>query len=1007
VVVAFLLVAAGAAPRASAVLARLKTGGALSFQPVPGTPRANALRRVDEAFGNVDYNGGPIMPSNTNYTLYWDPSGAPSPYPSGYQSGIDTFFADLAHDSGHDGNVDSVAAQYNDTAGQAAAYDSHFGGSLSDADPYPLSGCLWAPVCLTEEQISEELVAYIDAHSLPTGLGTEYFVVTPPGVESCFTEVDGKEQCSPGAVEHAAYCAYHEITPGSGGQVVFAVQPFVNGTGCDNGEHPNNSPSDGAIQGGLSHEHNESITDPEPNDAWADADGNGAEIGDKCEQHFGSSLGTAVDGAKYNQVINGHLYLYQEEWSNQGSSCLQRLTSPEPRPQASFGYRQTGPLTVAFDASSSSAVGGVHAYDWQFDDDQAPRTPEATSETGFPAIEHTFPGPGIYEVALTVFGPDGVSSGAAETVVVEELPQPAPGWELQEFAVSFPSTYLGPIGIVSDASSNFYVDDAPDGLLYRFGPSGGVAGEATAVSSQPFGEWPLGLAFGKDGELYAALPYEGLVVELDPATGRVLRDVASVGLPLGIATDPLTGDLFVTSDAAGGVYRISDPAGAQPGVSLYAGGMSGPDGISAGPDGTFYVEDAGTIEKIGATDSDEPGGVVPFGYVAGADGIAIGANPFNPAAPSNVVVNDNYGQLTKLGLDGLHEAEQIFYGGTRGDFVTVAPDGCLYATQISSVVRVSGEHGACPFSPISPFQPPGATPLPPGPLTSFSAVLQAVVNPHGAATTFHFEYGPTVAYGAETPEASAGASEGPVAVSQTVAGLSPSTEYHYRVVGHNQAGTIIGPDSVLVTEAAPTSQSVGPPTNRALPTVSGRAVAGGTLTCSSGSWAGATGFSFTWVRDGHVTVGGSSTYRVTVADTGHRLACRVLASGPGGATPVLSAVVTVTRVTSVFSLLLRARRASTAFLASHGAQVLIGVPRACTVTLRVAVLRKQGRRRSVHPVVVETERIVFRKAGHKLVHVSLGSAGARMLRAGAIVRIGAIARAGAAVSRPASVALRS
>ena len=946
------------------------------------------------------------MPSNTNYTLYWDPSGAPSPYPSGYQSGIDTFFADLAHDSGHDGNVDSVAAQYNDAAGQAAAYDSHYGGSLADSDPYPLSGCLWAPVCLTEEQISEELVDYIDAHSLPTGLGTEYFVVTPPGVESCLTELDGDEQCSAGAVEHAAYCAYHEITYGTGGEVVFAVQPFVNGTGCENGEHPNNSPSDGAIQGGLSHEHDESVTDPEPNDAWADADGNGSEIGDKCEQHFGSSLGTAPDGAKYNQVIDGHLYLFQEEWSNQGSSCLQRLTSPEPRPQASFGYRQTGPKTVTFDASSSSAVGGVYAYDWQFDNNQSPRTPEGTSETSLPTIEHTFPGPGTYEVALTVFGPDGVSSGAAETVVVEELPQAAPGWELQEFAVNFPSTYLGPIGIVSDASSNFYIDDAPDGLLYRFGPSGGTADQAAAVSAQPFGEWPLGLAFGKDGELYAALPYEGLIVELDPATGQVLRDVASVGLPLGIATDPLTGDLFVTSDAAGGVYRISDPASSQPSVSLYAGGMNGPDGISAGPDGTFYVEDAGTIEKVGATDSDEPGGVLPFGYVAGADGIAIGANPFDPAAPSYLVVNDNYGQLTKLGLDGLDQAEQIFYGGTRGDFVTVAPDGCLYATQISSVVRVSGEHGTCPFSPISPFQPPGANPLPPGPVTSSSAVLQALINPHGATTTFHFEYGPTVAYGSVTSEAPAGAAEAPVVVSQAVAGLSPGTEYHYRVVGHNQAGTIIGPDSVLVTGAAPMPHSVAPPTNRALPMVSGHAVPGGRLTCSPGAWVGATGFSFAWVRDGRVTAGESSAYRVEVADVGHRLACRVLASGLGGATPALSSAVTVARASIVFSLLLRARRVSAASLASHGARVLIGVPRACTVTLRVTALPKGGRQRSARPVVVETERIVFRKAGHKLVHVSLGSAGARMLRSGAIVRVGAIARGGAAVSRPASVTLR-
>ena len=55
--------------------------------------------------------------------------------------------------------------------------------------------------------------------------------------------------------------------------------------GCDDGNHPNGTTSDGVLEGGLSHEHVESITDPEPNNAWTDfANGEptGYEIGDKC-----------------------------------------------------------------------------------------------------------------------------------------------------------------------------------------------------------------------------------------------------------------------------------------------------------------------------------------------------------------------------------------------------------------------------------------------------------------------------------------------------------------------------------------------------------------------------------------------------------------------------------------------------------------------------------------------------------------------------------------------------
>jgi hypothetical protein len=97
-------------------------------------------------------------------------------------------------------------------------------------------------------------------------------------------------------------------------------------SGCDDGEHPNESPSDGALQGGLSHEHNESITDPELN-AWYGPEGN--ENGDKCRtfeaaSEFGTPLGKAPDGSRYNQLINAREYWYQQEWSNEESTCKQR-----------------------------------------------------------------------------------------------------------------------------------------------------------------------------------------------------------------------------------------------------------------------------------------------------------------------------------------------------------------------------------------------------------------------------------------------------------------------------------------------------------------------------------------------------------------------------------------------------------------------------------------------------------------------------------------------------------
>jgi chitinase len=123
---------------------------------------------------------------------------------------------------------------------------------------------------------------------------------------------------------------------------------------------------------------------------------------------MGTPLGTAPNGAKYNQVINGHFYWYQEEWSNQTHSCLQRLTPTKARPHAKFTVTAGSGLTLNFDARGSSAPGGgVAEYVWQFNDAFGAETVEQTT----PTISHTFPSAGAYSVGLTIMGQDGTSTG--------------------------------------------------------------------------------------------------------------------------------------------------------------------------------------------------------------------------------------------------------------------------------------------------------------------------------------------------------------------------------------------------------------------------------------------------------------------------------------------------------------------------------------------------------------------------------------------------------------------
>jgi hypothetical protein len=410
-------VSAIAASSASAVLKVLPNGQTVSYQPLANT--GAQVTPFDAVFTNMDYNGGPVMPSNTDYMVMWSPQGL-SAYPDEFVGGIARFFRDLQHDSGGDQNVDSVGPQYNDLTGAAANYDVRFGGVLVDTHPYPASQCPTnAPVtnCLTDPQIQQELVNFVTEHHLKTDLSHEYFLLTPPHVETCFsgnpaTNFDG---CSAGIMPGTlrAFCAYHQNTA-LPTMLFYANDPYdADNTHCQDGNYPNGI-SDGQINGGLSHEHMESVTDPIPNDAWTNGFGalQGFEVGDQCNRVRGTPLGTAPNGAEYNQVINGHFYWYQEEWSNLTHSCVQRITLPHKLPTAKERVTAGSGLDMTFDAGGSKAPGGVAQFSWQFNDAFAAQTVEQTT----PTITHTFPAAGAYSTGVAVFNADGLSTGTGGIV---------------------------------------------------------------------------------------------------------------------------------------------------------------------------------------------------------------------------------------------------------------------------------------------------------------------------------------------------------------------------------------------------------------------------------------------------------------------------------------------------------------------------------------------------------------------------------------------------------------
>jgi hypothetical protein len=281
--------------------------------------------RFRSGSSNLTYHGGPVMHANQVYAVYWDPSASIDP---AYESTINRFFTDVAAD-GQNGttpakttNVYFSDTQYYDSSTGNILYSSVFDSTraIVDTNAYPANGCTdrYTSVCLSDSQLQSELSKLISARGLPTGTGVAYFVFTPKGVGSC-----AGSSCA-----FSYYCAYHSNFASGGGQVLYANMPYANTVpaACGSGQSPNGSGGAGDADSTLnvtSHEHNESITDP-LGSAWFDR--SGYENGDKCAWNFGTALGststTSPSTTKFNQLINGHPYYLQQEWSNAHSGCV-------------------------------------------------------------------------------------------------------------------------------------------------------------------------------------------------------------------------------------------------------------------------------------------------------------------------------------------------------------------------------------------------------------------------------------------------------------------------------------------------------------------------------------------------------------------------------------------------------------------------------------------------------------------------------------------------------------
>jgi hypothetical protein len=357
----------------------------------PADPQSARHRSADAHAAELPYLGGPVLHSNNTHLIFWQPAGSGLAYDAGYQSLIERFLSDVASDSRMPTNIYGLSGQYRDSVGPAA-YDSTYRGAVVATNPLPPNGCSepapppfgtgpgWS-YCLTAQQLENELLRELIADKLPRRMNDIYFLVLPDGLGSC--EYQGPSDCSLGGSGNGGYCGYHSATSDD---VPYAVIPYnavLPHCQSDN-PRPNSSTADPAIST-ISHEHNESITDPFGN-AWVNA--SGQEEADLCITSFGPTVGGTGAGA-WNQVINGDHYYLQQLWSNATGSCQ----SQAPGDAITFSAPRHGVrgARVQFSPRVSRAEAPIRSFEWFFGDRRRARRRRTS---------HVFTRQGAYRVVL-------------------------------------------------------------------------------------------------------------------------------------------------------------------------------------------------------------------------------------------------------------------------------------------------------------------------------------------------------------------------------------------------------------------------------------------------------------------------------------------------------------------------------------------------------------------------------------------------------------------------------
>lgn len=264
---------------------------------------------------------------------------------------------------------------------------------------------------------------------------------------------------------------------------------------------------------------------------------------------------------------------------------------------------------------------------------------------------------------------------------------------------------------------SMYVPNFLNGDLFKLGPDGGVVSNANKLSTLgPTLFWPV---VGKNGRLYALRVAtsvnpsnftDGVILELDPTTGAVLRTVASnLPCPHGLVVDPLSGDLFFDNWCIGAgvdarIFRVRNPSSGNPTVETYATLPFITNGqMVFSPKGTLYVvskydQQSPPVYRVSGTDGPNPPTVTQLLGVASNYWLNIGEIGPDGEAQTLITLQNGKLQLTDITTNPPTVTAELTDGIGGG---IIGPDGCLYMPNQNALYKLADPTGGCSFASAS------------------------------------------------------------------------------------------------------------------------------------------------------------------------------------------------------------------------------------------------------------------------------------------------------------------